>query len=72
MSGGALDPADIAVVRGRPTPEEVAALVAVLVTVARRPGPGAAVRRAPRPRDRGWQAPVAWVTGMRPWDRPRR
>jgi hypothetical protein len=72
VSGGDVDPAAITVVRGRPTPEELAAVVAVLVAVARPPRTGDPVRRAPRWWDPGWQAPGAWGTGPRAWSRPRR
>jgi Acyl-CoA carboxylase epsilon subunit len=69
-----VDPVVISVVKGEPTPEELAALVTALM--ARAPEQPAA--RVPRPsrwrasglRGRAWQAPAAWSSGARPWVRP--
>jgi Acyl-CoA carboxylase epsilon subunit len=66
-----VDPALITVVKGRPTAEELAALVSVLVAVtASGPaarGPDGRAWRASGLCDRTWQGPVAWSRGPRRW-----
>ncbi|WP_037858987.1 acyl-CoA carboxylase subunit epsilon [Streptomyces sp. NRRL S-340] len=49
-------PTPLSVLRGNPTPEELAALLVVLTAVLRAPGP----REAPRATGRGWGRPGAW------------
>ena len=66
-----MDPVVISVLKGEPTPDELAALVIALLALApeRR-----AARDAPRSRWRAsglrgqsWQGPAAWSAGKRPW-----
>lgn len=69
-----VDPVVISVLKGRPAPDDVAALVIALL--AREPEQGAASQarsrwRASGLRDRSWQAPATWSAGMRRWTRPR-
>jgi hypothetical protein len=66
-----VDPVVISVLKGEPTPDELAALVIALQ--ARAPEQRAArIARRSRwhvsgLRGRSWQAPAAWSAGMRPW-----
>nr|BFD87842.1 hypothetical protein StreXyl84_72430 [Streptomyces sp. Xyl84] len=46
----------LSVLRGNPTPEELAALLVVLTAVLRAPGP----QETPRAAGRGWAGPGAW------------
>ncbi|MGY1643828.1 acyl-CoA carboxylase epsilon subunit [Geodermatophilus sp. SYSU D00703] len=65
-----MDPAPVSIVRGEPTAEELAALLAVLQACAPPPRPPAGpapVRRAPRGPGRPWQGPASWSPGPRAW-----
>jgi hypothetical protein len=69
------DPVLISIVKGEPTAEEVAALVAVLVADVGPPappadsrGPGWCANGLP---DRAWRSPAAWSAGMRTWGHAR-
>jgi hypothetical protein len=69
-----VDPVVISVLKGEPTPDELAALVIVLL--ARAPEQRAACAGRSRWRESGhrgrsWQAPATRSAGMRQWTYPR-
>jgi Acyl-CoA carboxylase epsilon subunit len=66
-----MDPADITIVKGEPTAEEIAALVTVLLAaVGQRPvraaPSGITPWRASGLRSRSWQGPTSWAPPTRP------
>jgi hypothetical protein len=67
-------PALVSIRKGKPTAEELAALLAVLQACAPPPrpaaDPGGGRRAAGAPR-RAWQGPAAWAPGHRDWAGPR-
>jgi hypothetical protein len=61
----------ISVLKGEPTPDELAALVIALLARAPEQRAAAVARRsrwqASGLRGRSWQGPAAWSAGKRPW-----
>lgn len=69
-----VDPVMISVLKGQPTPDELAALVIVLLARAPEQRAACVARsrwRASGLRGRSWQAPATWSAGMRQWTHPR-
>lgn len=70
-----MDPVVISVLKGEPTPDELAALVIALLARAPEQRAEGVARHsrwhASGLRDRSWQAPATWSAGMRQWTYPR-
>jgi hypothetical protein len=69
-----VDPVVISVLKGEPTPDELAALVIALLARAPEQRAACVARsrwRALGLRGRSWQGPTTWSAGLRQWTYPR-
>jgi hypothetical protein len=67
-----VEPPLISIVKGDPSPEELAALLAVLLARAGQPAAqadtGGTPRRVSGLQRSAWKSPASWAAGMRRWD----